>query len=126
MVAVLDASAVLAVALSEIGAPKVAPFLADAWMSAVNHAEVLHGLKRQGIPFLIGEGLVDSLEITVVPFTRRLAGFAAELDAVTSVAGLSLGDRACLATGEAMSCPVVTADRVWTSLGLDIEVISIR
>lgn len=102
------------------------PFLEDAWMSAVNHAEVLHGLRRQGIPFFAGEELIDSLKITVVPFTRHLARSAAELVAVTSIAGLSLGDRACLATGEAMGCPVVTADRIWTSLDLDIEIISIR
>lgn len=126
MVAVLDASAILAVAMAEPGAPRVLPFLEDACMSAVNHAEVLHGLRRRGVPLLVGDELVDSLGITVVPFTRPLARSAAELVAATSDAGLSLGDRACLATAEAMDCPAVTADRTWTTLDLDIEIIIIR
>lgn len=125
MVAVLDASAVLAVATAEPGAAKVLPFLEDAWISAVNHAEVLHGLRRRGVPLRIGEELIDSLGIAVAPFTRPLARSAAELGALTSNVGLSLGDRACLATAEAMGCPVVTADRMWSTLDLDIEIISI-
>jgi len=126
VVAVLDASAVLAVAAAEPGAAKVLPFLEDAWISAVNLSEVLHGLRRRGVPLLIGEELIDSLGITVVPFTRPLAHSAAELIDGTSNAGLSLGARACLATAAAMDCAVVTADRMWATLDLDIEIISIR
>jgi PIN domain nuclease of toxin-antitoxin system len=45
---------------------------------------------------------------------------------LTRHAGLSLGDRACLALGEGLGYPVITADRVWASLDLGIEVVVIR
>lgn len=36
--------------------------------------------------------------------------------------GRSLGDRAALAVGETRRCPAATADRVWASLYVGIEV----
>ncbi len=39
-----------------------------------------------------------------------------------AAAGLSLGERACLALGR----PLVTADRVWGNLDVGVEVIVIR
>ena len=41
-------------------------------------------------------------------------------------AGLSLGDRACLALGKRLNLPVLTADKVWTSLSLGITINLIR
>ena len=74
------------------------------------------------------------------PFTRfdplRLAGASisavnlsevlARLRSVTRGAGLSLGDRACLALGDRLGCPVITADRAWASLDIGIEIVLIR
>ncbi|MFV2000239.1 MAG: hypothetical protein ACC654_07740 [Acidimicrobiia bacterium] len=60
----------------------------------------------------------------VVAFTRDIAGTAARLGAAGSPYGPSLGDRVCLAT--ALGAPAVTADRVWSEIGLDVAVISIR
>jgi|GEM_PF-2780485 len=41
-------------------------------------------------------------------------------------AGLSLGERACLALALALGRPLVTADRVWGNLDVGVEVILIR
>ncbi len=41
-------------------------------------------------------------------------------------AGLSLGDRACLALAVQRDLPVMTADRVWAGLGLPIDIQLIR
>ena len=48
------------------------------------------------------------------------------LRSVTRHAGLSLGDRACLALGDRLGCPVVTADRVWASLDVGVAIVVIR
>jgi ribonuclease VapC len=37
-----------------------------------------------------------------------------------------LGDRACLALGLHLGRPVITADRVWASLNLGVEIVVIR
>jgi len=62
----------------------------------------------------------------VVAFTGDIAGTAARLGAAGSPYGLSLRDRACLATASALGAPAVTTDRAWSEIGLDVDVISIR
>jgi ribonuclease VapC len=126
VVAVLDSSAVLALAKSEPGSATVVRYLNGAVMSSVNHAEVLHGLARSGIELELGEKLVATLQIEVLDFTARLAVAAAALGVPGAPVGLSLGDRACLATAADLGAPVVTADRVWTDLDLGVEVVTIR
>ncbi|MFV2000241.1 MAG: hypothetical protein ACC654_07750 [Acidimicrobiia bacterium] len=57
---------------------------------------------------------------------RRLTAAAAILGPAGSRYGLSLGDRACLATAAELGVPAVTADRMWSDLDLGVDVISIR
>jgi hypothetical protein len=40
--------------------------------------------------------------------------------------GLSLGDAACLATAAVLRLPVLTADRAWAGLGLELDIRLIR
>ena len=49
-----------------------------------------------------------------------------ELRALIKSAGLSLGDRACLALGKRLNLPVLTADKIWTSLSIGIAITLIR
>ena len=51
---------------------------------------------------------------------------AAALRAATRHAGLSLGDRACLALALRESAPVMTADRDWLKVDVGVEVLLIR
>jgi ribonuclease VapC len=39
---------------------------------------------------------------------------------------LSLGDRACLALGRLEQLPVMTADRLWRSLKLNVKIVVVR
>ena len=45
---------------------------------------------------------------------------------MTKPLGLSLGDRACLALGLVLNQPVITADRQWSQLNLNLEFRVIR
>ncbi len=61
----------------------------------------------------------------VVPFIDETARLAGNLRLQTKALGLSLGDRACLATAVSLQAVACTADRAWASLqvGCAIEVI---
>jgi PIN domain nuclease of toxin-antitoxin system len=123
---VLDASALLALLFEEPGFERVA-FAADgACVSTVNLAETLTRFVRGG--HLIA-AVFDNLriyEIEWVSFDEAQAVEAAMLFPETSRAGLSLGDRACLALAIERGLPVLTADRAWAGLGLPVEVRLIR
>ena len=97
-------------------------------MSAANYAEILHALAWAGIEIETARNLVAALRIEIVPLTADIAAAAAELGTVGSRYGLSLGDRACLATAAGLGVPAVTADRVWSDLDLDlgVDVICVR
>lgn len=56
------------------------------------------------------------------PFDREAALAAGELRLSTRAYGLSLGDRACLELGRRLGWPVLTTDRRWSQLSLDVEV----
>ena len=100
--------------------------LVGAAISAVNLCEVLSKLHDDGLNDTQAEAAVSAMDLRVVPFDEPQARTAARLRSVTRHAGLSLGDRACIALGERLGYPVVTADRVWASLDLGVEIVVIR
>jgi PIN domain nuclease of toxin-antitoxin system len=51
---------------------------------------------------------------------------AGQLWALTRQQGLSLGDRACLSLGLRLGVKVVTCDRAWAELPLELEVQVLR
>ena len=126
MVAVLDASAVIAYLHREPGHEILAPFMGSALVSSVNVSEVLTVLLRHGLPVDVGSALFHDLGVGVVPFTLDHATLAAAIGADFPRAGLSLGDRGCLALALQVDAPVVTSDRAWADLDVGIDVVLIR
>ena len=120
---ILDASAVLGLIQGERRASSVVHHLADAAISAVNHAEVIGKLVDVGMPASIAAGLLPRLHIEVVPFTQRHALIAGELRPVAAHLGLSVGDRACLATALVEGDTAVTLDRAWADLDIGIPIV---
>jgi PIN domain nuclease of toxin-antitoxin system len=122
---VLDATAVLALLNDEPGAGKVASLLPQAVMSTVNLAEVVSKLAEAGMPEGTIKTVLGELGLTVIPFDEDLALRTGLLRPATRDYGLSLGDRACLALGQHLRRPVLTADRMWKTvkLGVDIQMI---
>ena len=110
----------------EQGADEVAEVLPDAAMAIANLAEVLGKLVDYGVPEPEAYAAVSGLGIAFVGDDLELARTSARLRLRTRSAGLSLGDRICLALGERLKLPVLTAGRAWARLDLPLTVHVIR
>lgn len=122
----LDSSALLALINQEKGFEHVEPLLGCAVISAVNYAEVVSKLVECGVPLLEASTIVSDLVQEIIPFDQKMAETVARLRGETKTLGLSLGDRACLATAEVRSLPVVTADRIWAKVKTPTKIKVIR
>ena len=123
---VLDASALICLARREPGWEKVAAFGLACDLSAVNLTEVAYRLSSRGMPMDSIEPLVRPMVGQIVPFDDRQAILAAVIHGNTREHGLSLADCACLALGMSRKAIVVTADRKWALLKLDLKIVQIR
>ena len=123
---VADASAILAALKNEPFSNVDPRRLVGAAISAVNVCEVLSKLHDDGLNEAQAHAAVSTMDLRVVAFDGPQARAAARLRSMTRHAGLSLGDRACLALGNALGCSVVTADRIWASLDVGVEIFVIR
>jgi PIN domain nuclease of toxin-antitoxin system len=119
---VLDASALLAGLNGEPGADRVAAALDSAVVSAVNFAEVAGGLARGGNSPERVRAVLLALTCTVVAVDEEMAIDAGLMRALTDRAGLSLGDRFCLALCRRLRAPVLTTDRQWALIADDVGV----
>jgi PIN domain nuclease of toxin-antitoxin system len=124
---VLDASALLALLRDEPGAAKVAEHIAEARISSVNYAEVVSHFIHAGMPAEQVDAMLSPLPLTVVEADLALATIAGRLRSVTAEAGLSLGDRFCLALARRDGLPALTADKQWRTVaeaaGVTVSVI---
>ncbi len=123
--AILDASAILAVIGREKGVELVTPHLPGALVSTVNLAEVFSKASDKGVTLEAMKWMIEGLRVETVPFDEQLAYITGSLRDTTRSAGLSFGDRACLALGQVRRRPVLTAETRWSDLALDIEVVQI-
>ena len=123
---VLDASALLALLNKEPGHEEVAQTMPDAAISAINLSEVAAKLAESGMPEEVIREALEGLAMEVHDFGRDSAFQTAMLRPSTRPKGLSLADRACLALGRRLDIPVLTADRAWEGLDLEVEVRLIR
>lgn len=124
--AVLDASAVVAVAHGEPGAEATEPLVEGSCISTVNWSEVARvcvAVDRD--PEALRTVLVEA-GCRTVDFTAADAVAAARLSPSTRASGLSLADRACLALALRLGVPAVTADRAWLEIDVVVEVIAVR
>ena len=124
---ILDASALIALLRDEPGADHVAEALDGARISAVNYAEVISHFIFNDMPVPKVKAMLRPLPIEIISADADLARRAGALRAATASAGLSLGDRFCLALAAREQLPALTADRQWLAVaaatGVDIIVI---
>lgn len=128
MSVVLDASALIAMLKGEKGSAKVAGAIAGARVSSVNYAEVVGHFIYAGMPAHEVDAMLQPLPIDVVAADAALATLAGRLRAVTAEAGLSLGDRFCLALAHRDGLPAWTSDQSWKTIAAaaGVKVVPIR
>jgi ribonuclease VapC len=123
---VLDASALITSLRNEPGADKVAPVFTQSCISAVNLAETISKLVVYGRPLDAAAYQIERLRIPLAPFDGGQARLVASLSQATRMAGLSLGDGACMALGLQQGLPVLTADGKWTEVDVGVPAEMIR
>lgn len=123
---VIDSSALLAVFNEEPGAQAVEPLLSGSAISAVNWSEYVQKSLARGVNLKGIRDDADELGISILPLMAEDAETAALLWEKTRHAGLSLGDRCCLALARRLGVAALTADRAWARLSLEVQVQVIR
>lgn len=111
---VLDASALLAFLKREPGAQIVEQHLPASVCGAANWSEVAQKVRQGGANWSVARDLLLSYGLRVEPVTQADGELAASI--WTAGAGLSLGDRLCLALGTRLQEEIVTSDTAWGEL----------
>lgn len=125
-VTVLHASAVIAFLQHESGHEVVEQALQNdqCMVSAANQAEIISKALDRGVSPEAIVAILAELSYVVLDITAADGVRAGMMRLSTRSAGLSLGDRLCLATAKRLEAHVMTADRAWLSvaqtLGLGI------
>lgn len=124
--AAIDASVALILYFREPGFEAAIKAARGGVISTVNVAEVLSRLARVGAPASEALLQLTRVNIEIVPFNLDHARVVSELLPLTRAAGLSLGDRACLALAMERGVAAATADRAWAELALPVRVETVR
>ena len=122
--ALLDASALIAVADSEDGWANV-PEPRTAAATAVNAAEVVSHLVQKGHD---PEAAILFVELLcpILPVEAQVALEAGVLFAATRRLKLSLADCVCLSHARRHGLEVVTSDKAWSTVDIGVTVIQFR
>jgi PIN domain nuclease of toxin-antitoxin system len=125
---VLDASVVLAYLHKESGWQAVEKTLQEnkCLISTVDYTEVVSKLAKKGLPAEAIQNALDAVNLNLIDFDSALSMTAGLLRPLTKLAGLSLGDRACLALAKHRNAPALTTDHAWKNLNIDIAITVIR
>ncbi|USR92635.1 type II toxin-antitoxin system VapC family toxin [Phormidium yuhuli AB48] len=123
---IMDASAILAFLNQESGSEQITDLIENATISTINLSEVIAKFAEIGISETEILQILSDLNLKSVPFDEPQAQIVGMLRPMTKPLGLSLGDRACLALGLVLNQPVITADRQWSQLNLNLEIRVIR
>lgn len=113
---VADASALLAFVQNEEGSDVVERAFGDGVVcGAANWSEIAQTVLSAGRDWTLVRALLDSYDVVVEPVGADDAEWAARR--WRRGEGLSLADRLCLAVGERLDAPVLTADAAWGAAG---------
>lgn len=113
---ILDTSALIALLKKEPGHETIASVIANSAVSSVNLSELIAALTRTGVSEEDVDEIITDLVPEIVPFCENISIKTGKLAKLTQSYGLSLGDRACIATGDHYQMEIYTADKIWSEL----------
>jgi ribonuclease VapC len=123
---ILDSSAVLAVLQNEPGAGVVMQHFGSAAISAVNFCEVITVAQKKGLPGEYALKQFEVFDLEIVAVSKAQARAAALMWPIAEAAGLSMGDRICLALALERDDEILTSDRAWATVAHGAKVTLIR
>jgi len=123
---ILDSSAVLALLWKETGSEIVAKSIGKASISTVNASEVIAKMVDRGIDDTTAEQILLTLGMGIINFDTPTSILAGQIRRTTKSQGLSLGDRSCIALGIIKKSKILTADREWANVDMDVQIELIR
>lgn len=113
---ILDTSALIALLKQEPGHERISGVIANSAISLVNLSEFIAVLARSGVSEDDIDEIITDLVPEVIPFFENISIKTGKLATITQEYGLSLGDRACIATGDYYKMAIYTTDKVWAKL----------
>jgi ribonuclease VapC len=124
---VLDASSTITYIFREPGWEKVEDVLGEAYLSTVNASEVISDLLNRKWTLEFALETLTGLKLNIMPHDFTQAVKVAEIKKqLPRKAAISRADCACFALAETLGLPVLTADKSWTNLGLNLTITQIR
>jgi ribonuclease VapC len=123
---VIDSSALLAIIYNEKVNTDMKKYLENSYMSVINATECIIVLSRNGMPIQVARSLLESLINKFVACDLNDSNDIANIKCSNANLDLSIADCFCLALGEKLELPIVTADKVWQQAKVNSKIICIR
>jgi len=124
---IFDSSALIMLFAKEPGYESVRQNLKHAIISSVNIAEVYkYCIAVQNLTEDDCRNLIKLSGIKIIDFCEEQALITAKIIKQTKEYGLSLGDRGCIALAMFKNYPVLTCDKIWQKVDLDVEFVMAR
>jgi PIN domain nuclease of toxin-antitoxin system len=124
---VFDSSVLIMLFAKEPGYEVVRQNMKHAIISAINIAEVYkYCIEVQNLSEDDCKDLIKLCGIKIIDFCEEQALISAKIVKNTKQYGLSLGDRGCIALAILKNCPILTYDKIWQKVNLNIEFIMAR
>ena len=124
---VFDASALIALFAKEKGYEIVRSHLKNGIISTVNAAEVYrYCVEVQRLSETDCRSLIKISGVKIMDFTNDQALITAKIIKETRQYGLSLGDRSCIALALVQKAPILTCDRIWQKVYIEVEFLMAR
>jgi PIN domain nuclease of toxin-antitoxin system len=124
---VFASSALIMLFAKEAGYESVRQNLKHAIISSVNIAEVYkYCIEVQNLTEEDCRNLIKLSGIKIIDFCEEQALISAKIIKQTKHYGLSLGDRGCIALAMLKNYPILTCDKIWQKVDLDVEFIMAR